>query len=65
MNDTKSAFLSKLNWQGMLMVLLPAFAPPVQAAIAAHPAVSSAVAGALVVVLRTFFTSQPVSVLPQ
>lgn len=62
--DSKFAGFSKLNWLGLLTAVLPAFVGPVQEVIAAHPSASAGVVGVLTIILRTFFTSQAVTISP-
>lgn len=62
--ETKSAFASKLNWVGVLLAVWP----EVEKLLAALPEpwggqIIRAV-GILIIVLRTFYTGQPVRVGP-
>ena len=70
--ESKSAFKSKLNLLGLLLVAGPLIDPVRDTAMAAvrvlpeeYRPLATSLIGLAVIVLRTFFTKQPVTIRPE
>ncbi len=59
--ETKSLLSSKLNWLGLFTAVMPFISPLMDAIPPQYKPFAVAAVGIGTIVLRTFFTSQPVS----
>lgn len=63
--DPKSIFRSKLNWLGAATVIAPFVDPVMQLIPAEYKPLAVSIVGLATIIVRTFFTKQPVAVRPE